>query len=194
MNSRAPLEEDVLFAYAVEPAHDLATLERYVRRYPQFTQALIDCSIELERSPSPGGPPKAMAPASAAAAWNRFQTAMTQPVEPVPNPFARLNSQAFQALAAELNMNILLLMRLRDRTIRPATIPGQLIRMLAGKLAVRPDAMTGFLNGAPALAAEGIQFKSAAKPAAAPQIDYAEAVRTSQLTDAQQEQLLALKE
>jgi hypothetical protein len=194
MNSRDPLEEDVLFAYAVEPAHDLATLERYVLRYPQFTQALIDCSIELEHSPSRGGRPKAMASASAEAAWKRFQTAMAQPVEPASNPFAHLNSQAFQALAAELKMNILLLMRLRDRTIRAATIPGQLIRMLAGKLAVRPEEMKGFLNSAPPLAVEGVQFKSAAKPTAAPQIDFAEAVRTSQLTPAQQEHLLALKE
>lgn len=191
MNNSHPIEDDVLLAFSVEPTHDLATLERYLRRYPQFTAGLIDCSIELEHSPVPVEMPKVVTPATAAA-WDRFQAAMGMATSPAVNPFLRLDSRAFQAVAAELNMNVLLLIRLRDRAIRFATIPRSLIRMLAGKLGVGSDEMEDYMRGSPTLAGGNLQFKSAAKPATAAQIDFAEAVRISQLTDEQQKQLLTL--
>ena len=190
MSNPEAIEDDVLLAYAVEPVHDLATLERYLQRYPQFTQGLIDCSLELEHSQAPGGLPKT-ATAASAAAWDRFQVAMDQTPLLASNPFDRLDSGEFRALANELNMNALLLMRLRDRVVSVATIPRLLVKSLAGKLGVGLDAMERYLSGMPAVAG-GVQFKSAGKPVAAPQIDFAEAVRTSQLTAEQQEQLLAL--
>ena len=191
MNNGELNEVDVLLAYAVEPVHDLTTLERYLRRYPQFTQELIDCSIELERDAvgEPGPAPAAMA---SEAAWHRFEAAMQKrPAIPV-NPFERLTVQAFRALAADLNMNALFLMRLRDRAIKAASIPGLLIEALANKLEVDRAVMDGFLRGSPALADNDMQFRSAAKPAVPPQIDFKEAVRISQLTEEQQRALLAL--
>jgi hypothetical protein len=191
MDNCDPIEDEVLLAFSVEPNHDLATLERYLRRYPQFAAGLIDCSIELELNPVPEEMPKAVIPASTVA-WDRFQAAMGVATSPAANPFARLDSRAFQAVATELNMNVLLLMRLRDRAVRFATIPGTLVRMLADKLGVGSDGMEGYLRGSPALTGGNLQFKSAAKPAEAAQIDFAEAVRISQLTDEQQKQLLTL--
>ena len=44
-----PIEEDVLDAFAAEPSHDTATFARYLKDYPQFTDALIDLSRELSR-------------------------------------------------------------------------------------------------------------------------------------------------
>lgn len=41
--------EDVLDAFAVEPNHDRATLERYLTDYPQFAREVVDLSIELSR-------------------------------------------------------------------------------------------------------------------------------------------------
>jgi hypothetical protein len=192
MNKAEPIEDDVIYAYAVEPIHDLATLERYLRRYPQFAQGLIDCSIELDGAQTQGDSSTSITAASAAV-WNQFEKAMGM-VQSLPaSPFGNLDSRAFRALAAELNMNVLLLMRLRDRAIRATTIPKQLVEMLARKLVVSPDSMDAYLRGLPTLAVSGVQFKSSAKPTAASQIDFAEAVRTSQLSDEQQKLLLALE-
>lgn len=191
MSKSESIEDKVLFAFSVEPTHDLATLERYLRRYPQFAAGLIDCSIELEHNPGAVEVSKTVTPASAAA-WDRFQTAMGMEISPAVNPFARLSSEAFKAVAAELHMNVLLLMRLRDRAVKFATIPAPLVRMLAGKLGVGTDGMENYLGSMPALDGGNLQFKSAAKPSPMPQIDFAEAVRTSQLTDEQQQQLLTL--
>jgi len=188
MSDRELSEEDVLFAYAAEPVHDLATLERYLQRYPQFLEGLVDCSIEMETNPPVESLDKlASAPANA---WDRFEAAMAK-VPAVANPFARLDSGAFRALAAELGMNTLLLMRFRDRAIVAATIPIKLTSLMAAKLQVSPDDMARHFGATPAVA-EGMQFKSVVKPAVAAQIVYAEAVQTSQLTDGQQKELLAL--
>jgi hypothetical protein len=191
VSNNEPNEDEVLLAFSVEPTHDLATLERYLRRYPQFAGGLIDCSIELEHSPDAVEISKTVTPASTAA-WDRFQVAMGIEISPTMNPFARLSSEAFKAVAAELHMNVLLLMRLRDRAIKFATIPGPLVRMLAGKLGVGTDGMEKYLGSMPALDGGNLQFKSASKPSPMPQIDFAEAVRTSQLTEEQQQQLLTL--
>jgi predicted kinase len=48
MNS-VPTEEEVLDAFAVEPSHDAATIQQYLKAYPQYAEALIDLSRELSR-------------------------------------------------------------------------------------------------------------------------------------------------
>lgn len=189
MNNDDRTEDDVLLAYSVEPTHDLATLERYLLLYPQFAEGLIDCSIEEEvdrgRTRSPVTPLS-----QSSIAWKRFEAAMglNQPV--TFNPFGKLDSRAFRLLATELDMNSLLLMRLRDRVIKASTIPRQLVGMIADKLGVGADSIQAYFQGAPTVALGGAQFKSAVKPTAAPQIDFAEAVRTSQLSEDQTRRLL----
>ena len=41
---------DVLHAFAVEPDHARATLDRYLRQYPAYVAELLDLSRELFRS------------------------------------------------------------------------------------------------------------------------------------------------
>lgn len=45
----APSREDVLDAFAVESNHDRATVDRYLREYPQFADDLIELLHELGR-------------------------------------------------------------------------------------------------------------------------------------------------
>ena len=40
-------EEEVLLAFAVEPIHNRKMLEHYLGEYPEYANALVDCSIEL---------------------------------------------------------------------------------------------------------------------------------------------------
>lgn len=45
-------EEEVLLAFAVEEQHNHLMLERYIKQYPQYTTALVDCSIEFFSTPN----------------------------------------------------------------------------------------------------------------------------------------------
>lgn len=42
-----PDRDHILYAFAIEPTHDRATLERYLRLYPDAAEDLIDLSLEL---------------------------------------------------------------------------------------------------------------------------------------------------
>lgn len=184
--NNSPPEEEVLLAFAVEPVHDLPTLERYLRRYPQFRASLLACRLELEVADSkqfPLTPPGK----SADQAWERFTQLAGLPVV---NPFAALNSSALRSLATAMNIDLPFLVRLRDRAIAAATIPGALIRSLAEQLRVPPVDLSTYLRLSPAYG--DTNSKSKGKPAPAPQIDFAAAVRASQLTDAQKQALLSL--
>lgn len=188
MSKPLPGEEEVLLAFAVEPTHDLATLERYLQRYPQFRSALLACRLELEIAGSNQFPPVKPG-GSADQAWERFSRLVgTSPA----NPFASLNSDALRSLATAMNIDVPFLVRLRDRAISAATIPGALIRMLAEQLRVQPVDLSAYLQLSPAYG--DTNSKSQGKPRPAPQVDFAEAVRASRLTDAQQQALLALKD
>jgi hypothetical protein len=184
--NNSPPEEEVLLAFAVEPVHDLATLERYLQRYPQFRDALLACRLELEIAGSDQFP-LARPGKSAERAWERFTQLAGLSVA---NPFTALNSVALRSLATVMNMDVPFLIRLRDRAITAATIPGALIRSLAEQLRVPPVDLSTYLHLPPAYG--DTKFKSKGKPSPTPQIDFAAAVRTSQLTDAQKQALLAL--
>jgi hypothetical protein len=180
------LEEEVLLAFAVEPVHDLGTLERYLQRYPQFRAALLACRLELEVAGSDQFP--LMRPGkSADQAWQRFSLLAGLSVV---NPFAALNSSALRSLATTLNIDVPFLVRLRDRAIDAATIPGALIRSLAEQLRVPPVDLSAYLRLSPTYG--DTNSKAKGKPAPAPKIDFAAAVRASQLTDAQKQALLKL--
>lgn len=48
--SSSPSQEDILYAFSVEPNHDRDTLERYLRLYPDHSENLIDLSFALRIS------------------------------------------------------------------------------------------------------------------------------------------------
>ncbi|MDT8263932.1 hypothetical protein RQ832_11800, partial [Roseomonas sp. DSM 102946] len=46
-DSRNDSAEEILLAFAVEQAHDNATLDRYLQLYPHLSGELIDLSLDL---------------------------------------------------------------------------------------------------------------------------------------------------
>lgn len=189
-----PSEEEVLLAFSVEPTHDRKTLEQYLREYPEHAKALVACSIELMVDATRGDEVEVTSEGAVDRAWQRFQTAVSLPDDvSVINPFATLNPTAFKSLAKKLDINNLLLIRLRDRAIIAATIPRRFVQRLATELGATAEAVMDYLRSPPAMVS-GHSFRSAVKPAVSEQISFEKAVETSQLTDAQQEALKALQD
>ena len=193
-HSRPSEEEEVLLAFSVEPAHDHKTLEQYLREYPEHAKALVTCSIELMVDATRGDEVAVTSDGAVDRAWQRFQSAASLPDDvSVINPFATLNPTAFKSLAKKLDINNLLLIRLRDRAIDAATIPRRFVQGLATELGATAEAVMGYLQSPPAMVS-GHSFRSAVKPAVTEQISFAEAIEMSQLTPAQLEALKALQD
>ena len=189
-----PSEEEILLAFSVEPTHDCKTLEQYLIEYPEHAKALIACSIELMVDATRRDDIAVTSEGAIDRAWQKFQTIVGQPSDVlVTNPFATLNPTAFRSLAKKLNITNLLLVRLRDRAIIAATIPGRFVQGLATELGATAEAVMDYLQSPPAMVS-GHSFRSAVKPAVAEQISFTEAIEMSQLTPAQLDALKALQD
>lgn len=189
-----PSEEEVLLAFSVEPTHGRKTLEQYLNEYPEHAKALVACSIELMVNATRGDEVEVTSEGAVDRAWQRFQTAVSLPGDvSVTNPFATLNPTAFKSLAKKLDINNLLLIRLRDRAIDATTIPRRFVQRLATELGATAEAVMDYLRSPPAMVS-GHSFRSAVKPAVTEQISFEKAVETSQLTGAQQDAIKALQD
>jgi hypothetical protein len=187
-----PSEEEVILAFSGEPIYDRNTLERYLGEYPEYAKAIVDCSIELMVSATRQEETPVASDSSIDLAWQRFQAAVGVPESTaVTNPFAKLNRTAFKVLAEKLDINNLLLIRLRDRAIDAATIPRCFVQKLAAALGADAEAVTAYLRNPPGIVSSH-SFRSSVKPAVTEQISFEKAVETSQLTQAQQDALKAL--
>lgn len=188
-------EEEVLLAFAVEPMHDRTTLEHYLRQYPEYAHALVDCSIALMIDASRDGDDEHVSSEHVVEqAWRQFEAALL-PIKDAAaaNPFAQLNPSSFKALAKRLDISNLFLMRCRDRAIDAATIPVRFLQRLAVELGATTDTVSTYLRNPPAMVS-GQSFRSSVKPAVTAQISFEQAIETSQLTPAQQEALKTLRD
>lgn len=190
-----PDEEEVLLAFSVEPTHDRATLEHYLSQYPEHAKAIVDCSIKLMMNASRAGEDGQVSSGQVVEqAWRQFQAAMGSAQSSViANPFAQLTPTAFKSMAKRLDISNLFLIRVRERAIDAATIPGRLVQRLAAELGATADAVSAYLGSPPAMVSSQ-SFRSNVKPAVAAQISFEEAVETSQLRPAQKEAVRALRD
>lgn len=192
-------KDDVLHEFSAESNPNADTLARYLRRYPQYREALIDLSIELFTAPKfEEVPAEKVSSDKSKQAWSKFQSLLspTDPASaaphPMDNPLSNLSDERFRELASELNVNRLFLSRLRDCSIQVATIPQQFLSAVAKALAVSIEGLTSALE-APPVVASGLRHKALGKPGAGDKITFEEALTSSALSEAQQAALREMK-
>ncbi|QCF26125.1 hypothetical protein [Hydrocarboniclastica marina] len=193
-------KSDVLHAFSTEANPDADTLARYLKRHPQYSESLIDLSIELFSAQSfDEAPAEAVPSDNAQRAWSTFQS-MLRPEDPAStapsamvNPLSSLDKQQFKELARELNVNRLFLSLLRDNAIQVATIPRQFLASLAELLNIPIEGLQRVLV-APTTISEGVRYKASGKPGSGDKITFEEALTHSHLSDEQQSVLREMKD
>jgi hypothetical protein len=164
-----PSREDVLGAFAVEADHGRATLERYLRDYPQYAEDLIDLSAELALPVEVSTAPLAAEEQAVIdAAWQRHAAA--GPAASA-SPLARLTVGDIKSLAQQLSIPRQVLAGLREHRALVASIPEWLLKHLAALVDIRLEEFKAALARAPALA-HGRQYKAHNKPAAPVQVTF----------------------
>jgi hypothetical protein len=216
MTTRATSSEnDVLYQFAMSYEHpDARTLDEFVRRHPEHADALTTLAIELaleqfEPEEAAAEEPAPLRPESAAMldrAMSRFQNRLFEvrtaaegvavlsaaPRAAAPRDvFASRTPEELQVIVVKLDASPVFVMRLRDRGIDDATIPGRFVSDLADALE-EPEPMVQAHLAAPAQIRRQTYFKSDVTPTAGRKITFEQAVRTSGLTPEQQARLLAL--
>ena len=203
--SNKPLSE-VLNALAMAmPVPDAGILEKFVRDYPQHADALTDYVLEIalklngETEDDQDLPASEALPPAASRAMSHLQNVTFELARrggssgpAVTDPFASMGRERFRTFVSDLGVNTTFAMKLRDRSIDPQTIIERkgFCQAAADAAALSPDAMIAYLRQGPSISREA-HFKAERKPEAK-QESFEHAVRSSGLSEEQQQKLLAL--
>jgi hypothetical protein len=156
-----PSREDVLDAFAVESTPDRETLERYIRRYPHYSVALVDLFRELRRDVPMDTAPEAEDEARINAAWRRHVAAGRETA--VADPFAALSVTELRNLAKALDVPRQVITAFRDRKVILTSVPRRFLGRLAAELDTLPDRLVNSLD-VPAPSTFARSYKAELKP------------------------------
>ena len=177
-----PLEE-VLLAFAVEPVHDRATLERYLELFPRFAEDLVDLSHEL-RIGGRGISEAVEDEATVQRALQQLVGVTPRAQATAPNPFDAIRGEAFADLADSLRVPRSLLIAFRDRLVVASTVPAAFAaRVARGARTTVADLMKHL--ELPSLLAPQASYKADGKPSAAEKVAFDALLKANGVTDEQ---------
>ncbi len=210
---RAPKPlRDVLYDFSLaQDVPDADLLDEFARQYScyaeELTEFAIDLFVEAQRDAeevTQAFDEAAVSPV-VSRAMSAFQVAMQEvrgkqeaastesvsEASAVENPFADLDRTQFRALAASINANAAFLCKVRDCLIDPKTMTMGFLRLLGEELTVAVEQLEAYFRaGTPQIA--GQHFKAEEKPTVGEQQSFEDAVKSSELTNEQQQFLLSL--
>lgn len=187
--------EDVLLAFSVEPQHDRATLERYLRLHPALADDLIDLSLEmrLQRAGPATSAPVDEAWIEASLADFRASSPPRQQTAAV-DPFAALSSEELVALRRSLDVPSGVIQGFRSRMVDIASVPAWFVAALAQGLRTGVDELRAFVAAPPGLT-PGLSYKSDEAPSASSEkVSFEELLRQCRVPDEKRLRLLTSRD
>lgn len=175
---RTPSITDVLDAFVVEPGHDRATLERYLREYPQYASPLCQLSFELNRTDLAEETLTATDEELVARSWSRRVSLDSVPAV---NPLAGLTAAERGAVARDLGIKLQVISMFREARIALETVPAGFTRKFAERLRKSVDALIGGLSVPAPTTAQA--FKADERPKTESGVDFERALRESGATE-----------
>lgn len=163
-----PSRGSVLDAFAVESEPGRSTLERYLRLYPEYAEALIDLSRELSREATDDtGPLSAADRALIDAAWSRHSAAIAAATV---DPFAALAVEDWRAVARGLDVPRQVVTALREQRVLLQSIPRRFLRRFAE--ATRSTVAQLETSWGPGQLTGARSYKADGKPTAGEQVTF----------------------
>lgn len=174
MNPKSiPSLEDVLDAYALEADNDNATLERYLRDYPQHAAELVELSRELDRPVDVSTTPLTEADhVLIAQAWTQFVSASGSATS---TPLLALQPAKMREIAGTFGLPRQVLSAFRERRVVVESVPRYFLERLAEALGTPFEAFRTSLARAPNSLprfAENRSYKGDEKPEVPQQVTF----------------------
>lgn len=171
--------DQVLELFAMEPDTGGLTLQRYLRKYPEYTTQLVDLSQEIFRfSIQEERPLSADDHVRIDTAWSRIHSV---PNTVVIDPFTALSVPQLREIAQSLKVPRQIVTAFRERTVIVSSVPkhflehvarlvGRNVQELLGILALPPQSLTR-------------SYKANNKPTEAIQVTFEQLLRDAGLSD-----------
>ena len=209
-----PLREALYALSMAKRVPDAELLDDVVRRFPFYADELTEFAIQLALDALRGDraadaaeaalDPTKVSPA-VSRTMSRFHNRLhaersaaaprkaAEPIETATNPFASLSRDEFRGFAKRIGANSVFVAKLRDRQIAPDTMSSGFRRRVADELRAPEEVVIAhFASSGRAAMATRQFFKADVKPGPTTQHSVEEAVRSSGLSDEQQQHLLSL--
>jgi len=183
-----PTADDVLSAFAVEADHNHPTLERYLRKYPQYAPELVDlsqalaCDLPVSTAPLSGEDQSLID-----AAWERHIGRVADPGD----PFASLTLVHWRAAASYLNLPRQIMVAFRERRVIVTSVPGPILAGLAATMNTTVDWWRDALARPPMLVPAFRRYKADVRPAVDPRVTFERLLTDAQITGERRASLLA---
>lgn len=186
LKQEMPLE-DVLLAFSVEPVHDQPTLDRYLALYPQYTEDLIDLSLDLRI--------EGRGISGASEDEDAFQRALEQlrgagvvGARNSANPFDAFRGASFAALADTLRIPRSVLIAFRDRLVIASSVPQAFLARIARAAHTTVADLLAYLD-LPPVVVGAVNYKADAKPASSQKVSFEALLDSSGVTSEQRADL-----
>ncbi|WP_291079135.1 hypothetical protein [Hyphomonas sp.] len=158
--------EDVLDAFSMEEDVSTQTLERYLRVYPQYVEALSDLFHELNLVRFEA---EATSDAEVKAAFQDFETdAVGDRGQDEESLFSK---DSIKRAAKNLGVSRAFLAGFRDRLVIAATVPPRILKQLAKALGQSEKTLETYLRGEASIGT-AVAFKSDGQPRPPDQISF----------------------
>jgi len=186
---KRPSCDDVLEAFALEAETGKSTLEKYLRDYPEYAEAILDFATELSREEVVRKEPlSAREQAMIETGWKKHVEAVRKPVT---DPFAVLSGVEVGKVAELLAVPIQVLTAFRDRTILVASIPKRFAERLAAEIHSDYGTLMASLAVSPPTLSLLRSHKSDAKPKIADRKTFEQVLADAGVSPADRKMLMA---
>lgn len=189
MTNTSPKDRnEVLDAFMLEQKHDKATLERYLRAYPQHASALVDLSRELARDDESYDLPLTPAEQSRIdAAWIAHKAA--KPATEV-DPLTAMTAQMNKAIAQCLGVPRQVVSCFRDRKVEPVSVPRPILTLFAEMMEIPLLRFQDLLAQGPALKSAK-SYKADGKPGNTTKATFEQILIDAEVAEEERNRLLA---
>ena len=190
LDNTTPSLEEVLDAYAVEAVHDRATLESYLRDFPQFAEELVDLSREISRVVQyDESPLSATEEALIEKAWQNHARPLARSAEEV-DPLANLSVPQLREVAHQLGVPRQVITAFRERRVKLESVPKSFLSAFARALGCTVDLLSNAVS-----ATSGPEFsrsyKADIKPTVGEAISFEKLLIDAGVSEAKRAELLA---
>ncbi len=141
--------DDVLEAFACEPDTGRATMEKYLRDFPNYAEAIVDFAAEISRTVVPRTEPLSEREHNMIeTGWRKHLKATSKAVA---DPFEVLTHVELAYIAKLLEVPRQVLTAFRDRAIVASSIPKRFAERLAAEIRSDVRSLMAYLEIPPAL-------------------------------------------